>query len=129
MGIGERGVVAAGHPLTAQAGARVLREGGNAVAAAVGAMRASFATEPLLADLLPSTPECAALWAPEGHILREGDLLRNPELGEALLRLAQDGPVPFYQGDIAAAVCDWLRVRGGSLTSDDLAGYRAIERE
>jgi gamma-glutamyltranspeptidase / glutathione hydrolase len=238
MGMGEKGVVAAGHPLTAQAGARVLRQGGNAVDAAVGAMLASFATEPLLtglgaggymlvagagqeptlldffvqaptrkgdgseaelqgidvsfgdaaqvfhigpascgvygtpagvceavrrwgtvpleelaapaarlahqgvvlnagqayvaeilADLLTSTPECAALWAPEGHILREGELLRNPELGEALLRLAQDGPAPFYQGDIAAAVCDWLRVRGGSLTCDDLAGYRAIERE
>src|SRR6202044_3216890 len=25
-----------------------------------------------LADLLPSTPECAALWAPGGRVLREG---------------------------------------------------------
>jgi gamma-glutamyltranspeptidase/glutathione hydrolase len=83
----------------------------------------------ILSELLTSTPECAALWAPEGRILREGELLRNPELGEALLRLAQDGPSPFYEGDIATAVCDWLRARGGSLTCDDLAGYRAIERE
>src|ERR1700728_3403392 len=42
------GVVAAGHPLTAQAGARVLREGGNAVDAAVAAMLSSFAAEPRL---------------------------------------------------------------------------------
>src|SRR5437588_25083 len=42
------GVIAAGHPLTAQAGADVLREGGNAVDAALGAMLASFAAEPLL---------------------------------------------------------------------------------
>src|SRR5205807_5710761 len=42
------GVIAAGHPLTAQAGADVLRNGGNAVDAAVGAMLASFACEPLL---------------------------------------------------------------------------------
>src|SRR5712691_1601780 len=32
-----RGAIAAGHPLTAQAGARVLEAGGNAVDAAVGA--------------------------------------------------------------------------------------------
>ena len=234
----ENGVVAAGHPLTAEAGASVLREGGNAVDAAIGAMLASFVTEPLLtglgaggymlvsgagreptlldffvqaptragdgseaelrridvsfgdavqvfhigaascgvygtpagvceavrrwatvpledlaapalrlaregvvlnagqayvaeilADLLTSTPECAAIWAPEGHILREGEMLRNPDLGDALLRLARDGAEPFYRGDIAAAVCAWLRERGGSLTCEDLAGYRAIERE
>jgi gamma-glutamyltranspeptidase/glutathione hydrolase len=40
-----RGVVAAGHPLTAEAGADVLREGGNAVDAAVAAVLASFAVE------------------------------------------------------------------------------------
>jgi gamma-glutamyltranspeptidase/glutathione hydrolase len=40
-----KGVVAAGHPLTAEAGAAVLREGGNAVDAAVCAALASFAVE------------------------------------------------------------------------------------
>ncbi len=39
------GVVAAGHPLTAQAGADVLRAGGNAVDAAVAAVLMSFVTE------------------------------------------------------------------------------------
>ncbi|MEX0973017.1 MAG: gamma-glutamyltransferase [Solirubrobacterales bacterium] len=40
-----KGVVAAGHPLTAEAGAEVLRKGGNAVDAAVAAVLASFAVE------------------------------------------------------------------------------------
>src|SRR3954452_13680834 len=40
-----KGVVAAGHPLSAEAGAAVLREGGNAVDAAVCAVLASFAVE------------------------------------------------------------------------------------
>ncbi|HEX8690032.1 MAG TPA: gamma-glutamyltransferase [Solirubrobacterales bacterium] len=39
------GVVAAGHPLTAETGAQVLRDGGNAVDAAVAAVLASFALE------------------------------------------------------------------------------------
>src|SRR3954471_3804948 len=40
-----RGVVAAGHPRTAEAGADVLREGGNAVDAAVAAVLMSFVAE------------------------------------------------------------------------------------
>src|SRR5437588_10795780 len=45
------GVIAAGHPLTAKAGADVLRVGGNAVDAALGSMLTSFACEPLLTGL------------------------------------------------------------------------------
>src|SRR5680860_1208961 len=40
-----KGVVAAGHPLTAGAGAEVLRQGGNAVDAAVAAVLMSFVAE------------------------------------------------------------------------------------
>src|SRR3954453_14580199 len=45
------GIVAAGHPLTARAGADVLRDGGNAVDAALAAMLTSFVCEPLLTGL------------------------------------------------------------------------------
>ncbi len=47
----DRGVVAAGHPLTARAGADALRAGGNAVDAAIAAMLTSFVAEPLLTGL------------------------------------------------------------------------------
>src|SRR5919201_4575139 len=43
--MGAKGVVAAGHPLTAEAGAQVLREGGNAVDAAVAAAFVSWVAE------------------------------------------------------------------------------------
>jgi gamma-glutamyltranspeptidase/glutathione hydrolase len=46
-----RGVVAAGHPLTAEAGAQVLREGGNAFDAAICAVMASLAVESMLTAL------------------------------------------------------------------------------
>ena len=40
-----KGAIAAGHPLTAEAGARVLDIGGSAVDAAVAAALAAFVTE------------------------------------------------------------------------------------
>src|SRR5918912_2878894 len=46
-----RGVVAAGHPVTAEAGAAVLREGGNAVDAAIASVLTSFVTESPLTGL------------------------------------------------------------------------------
>ncbi len=42
------GIVAAGHPRSAEAGAQVLRDGGNAVDAALGAMLTAFVCEPQL---------------------------------------------------------------------------------
>jgi gamma-glutamyltranspeptidase / glutathione hydrolase len=235
-----RGVVAAGHPLTAEAGADVLRAGGNAVDAAVASVLMSFVAEspltgpgaggfmlvhtaagedhlldffvaapgaglgdPAPADLLPvdvhfsadalqrfnvgpsscgaygtplglaetlrrfgtatladltaaparaaregvpvvplqaylfevlepifrSTPECEALYAPGGALLREGDLIRLPELGDLLERLGAEGPGFLYDGDVAAAVSEWVLDRGGLLTRADLREYGVIERE
>ncbi len=46
-----RGVVAAGHPATAEAGAWALREGGNAVDAAIAAVLASLSAESPLTGL------------------------------------------------------------------------------
>jgi gamma-glutamyltranspeptidase/glutathione hydrolase len=40
-----KGAIAAGHPLTAEAGAAILREGGNAVDACIGAAFVSWVTE------------------------------------------------------------------------------------
>ena len=106
----------------AEPAARLARQG-----VAVNAAQAYVAE--LLDELLTSTPECAALWAPAGRVLREGETFRSDELGEALERLGLEGEEPFYRGDVAGAVGEWLGERGGSLRPADLAGYRAIARE
>jgi gamma-glutamyltranspeptidase/glutathione hydrolase len=82
----------------------------------------------ILVDIITSTPECAALFAPHGTPLRTGDTLRLTEVADALERLATDGPAPFYTGDIAAAAVRWVGERGGMLTQQDLAAYRVIDR-
>jgi gamma-glutamyltranspeptidase/glutathione hydrolase len=234
-----RGFVAAGHPLTAEAGASVLRDGGNAVDAAVAAMLTSWAAEPLLSGpgaggyllvagagedpvlldffveapgrgadaaarcalnpvevsfgdatqvfnggpascgaygnpagvceaarrwgtmplselaapaarlaregvplnaeqayvvnllrgLLVATPEARDLFAPGGALLRAGDTFRSADLADAIEVLGAEGDRPFYEGDVAAAVADWLGARGGTLTRADLAAYRPVLRE
>jgi gamma-glutamyltranspeptidase/glutathione hydrolase len=70
-----------------------------------------------------------AIYAPEGHVLREGDVFRYPDLADAIERFAAEGPAPFYEGDIARAVCDWVAERGGTVGPGDLAAYRTIVRE
>jgi gamma-glutamyltranspeptidase / glutathione hydrolase len=234
-----RGAVAAGHPLTAEAGARVLRDGGNAVDAAVAAVLTSFVAEspltglgaggfmlvhdPLdedvlldffvevpgrtvgerrselvpipvyfspespqvfnvgaascgvpgtaaglaraldrfgsvpLADLvreparlardgvevnaqqafifkilepiLTNQPEGEAIYAPEGRILGEGERFAFGELGDALERYGAEGSEPFYRGEVARSISEWVVERGGTLGADDLAAYRPKVRE
>jgi gamma-glutamyltranspeptidase / glutathione hydrolase len=83
----------------------------------------------ILAGIVTSTPECAALYAPDGRVLGPGEVLRQPELAGALERLGEEGPAPFYTGDIAAAIVDWLGTRGGIVTAEDLASYAVVGRE
>jgi gamma-glutamyltranspeptidase/glutathione hydrolase len=232
-----KGVVAAGHPLTAEAGAGVLREGGNAVDAAVCAVLTSFAVEsPLtgfgagghmmvhgaggttlidffvaapgldgiersaelvpipirfdaettqtfhvgaascgvpgtaaglahalarfgtmpLADLVAPgvryaregapvnrgqallleilapihehMPDARELYAPRGRRLGEGDAFRFPELAGALELFAAEGPEPFYRGEVAARISEFVVRHGGTLGPLDLASYEAVER-
>ena len=106
--------------LTAPA-ARLAREGVR-----VNAMQAYLFT--LLTGILASTPEAAARYLSDGRPPQEGDLLRDPELGDALDRFGRDGAAPFYTGDIGGAVSDWVQARGGVLTTADLDAYRVVPR-
>jgi gamma-glutamyltranspeptidase/glutathione hydrolase len=236
--VAQRGVVAAGHPASAAAGAAALRAGGNAVDAAVAAVLTSFVAEPLLTglgaggymlvappgqqplvldffvatpgrgadarpapmtdvlvtfegttqvfqigasscgtygvpagvaaaaeqfgrmplaeltapaarlartgvrvnamqayvfellvDVVGSTAEAAARFTVDGRPPREGELLRDPELADALDRLGAEGAAPFYTGDIGRAVSDRVRAGGGVLTRADLEAYRVVRRD
>ncbi len=82
----------------------------------------------ILGDIVRSTPEGAALFAPSGRLLGPGDVVRQPELGDALERLGTDGADPFYRGDVASAIVDWVCERGGMLTAADLAAYEVVDR-
>src|SRR3954471_18222828 len=75
-----RGAIAAGHPLTAQAGARALEEGGNAVDACVAAAFAAWVAE---SPLTGPGAGGFALVVPAGGEARVADFfVATPGLGE-----------------------------------------------
>ena len=82
----------------------------------------------LLAEINAATPAGRARYLPGGRPPREGDVVVDHELAEALDRFGADGPAPFYTGDVAAAVVAVARGQGGLLGAADLAAYRVIER-
>ena len=83
----------------------------------------------ILGGIVTAEPECAAVYAPGGTLLRAGDKIRQPELADTLERLGADGPRPFYRGDIAGAVAGCLADRAGLLTAEDLDAYRVVNRD
>ncbi|MDQ6778055.1 MAG: gamma-glutamyltransferase family protein, partial [Actinomycetota bacterium] len=83
----------------------------------------------ILAGVATATPESSAIFAPHGEVLRAGDTIRQPELADALERLGAEGAAPFYTGEIARTVTEWIGDRGGMLTAEDLAAYQVRDRE
>ncbi|MET3600787.1 gamma-glutamyltransferase family protein [Martelella mangrovi] len=55
--------------------------------------------------------------------------LDQSKMAETLEHLAHAGPEDFYRGDIAAALVKDVSEKGGFLTADDLAAYRAEWQE
>lgn len=98
-----KGVIACGHPLTAEAAGEMLRNGGNAFDAAVAAGFASSITEPMLTTLAGGG---IALVEPEGKGTICVDFLPNfpkgasdpPEKPEKVIVRFQDEVQEFYLG-------------------------------
>jgi gamma-glutamyltranspeptidase/glutathione hydrolase len=66
---------------------------------------------------------------PGGGAWKPGDRLLQPDLARTLLILAEEGPDAFYTGAIAQAIVAELDRGSGLLTAEDLARYRALERQ
>jgi gamma-glutamyltranspeptidase/glutathione hydrolase len=73
--------------------------------------------------------EGAALYAPSGELMREGDVLRQPGLVTALELVRDEGAASVYAGTIARSLLDLVTERGGAITASDLEGYAPIWSE
>ena len=68
------------------------------------------------------------LFAPQGRLLDEGELLVQPGLARALELLSED-PRSLYGGELSRNLLGLMRERGGLVTGDDLASYAPLWRE
>jgi gamma-glutamyltranspeptidase len=66
---------------------------------------------------------------PDGSLVKAGDILVQKDLAETLKRIAAEGPMAFYKGEIAKKIVQEMQANGGMMTAGDLAGYEAHWRE
>ncbi len=120
-----RGAIAAGHPLTAQAGARILEEGGNAVDALLAAAFTAFVAEGPLTG--PAGGGFLLVHDPDGETTLLDCFFAVPttplgELEEVVIDFADSGTQHFHIGEGSVAV-------PGLLAGLDEAHRRFARRE
>ena len=64
-----------------------------------------------------------------GALLRVGDILKNPDMGQVYQRIADEGIEVFYSGDIADQIDADMRANGGLLTKQDLAACQPTKTQ
>lgn len=83
----------------------------------------------ILGDMLTAGPESAAVYAPGGRLLGEGERLRNDDLAGALELIGREGAAAMRDGTLGRAIVAHLRERGGLVTAEDVAAYEVVDRE
>jgi gamma-glutamyltranspeptidase/glutathione hydrolase len=79
---------------------------------------------------LRKDPQALALFFREdGSPLAIGDTWRQPDLAWTLRQISEKGVKGFYQGEVARRIVADMSANDGLITAQDLAGYRALERE
>src|SRR5918997_507682 len=129
--VAQRHMIAASHPLAAEAGPAMLPEGGGVIAPPLPPP-AGVTPVAAQADRLRRDPGARALFLlPDGQPVPEGHRLRNPALAAVLRAVAEGGADALHSGPVAADIAAAVRGSGnpGLMTADDLAGYAPVLRE
>ena len=74
-------------------------------------------------------PELGRVFLVKDEVPAEGEIIRQPDLGQTLKAVASEGADVFYQGWIAQAIIDTVKKDGGVLTLEDLKTYKPTWRE
>ena len=78
---------------------------------------------------LAKSADANGIWFPGGEPLAIGARVKQPQLARTLETLAREGADAFYKGALGRQIIDAVQKMGGIWSSEDLAAYKAIERE
>ena len=81
------------------------------------------------AKVLRRWPAASSVFLPGGKLPEMGQLIKQPDLAEVLIKVASEGRDGFYKGELAQRLVDGVRAAGGIWSMDDLAGYTIKERK
>src|SRR5262249_44612957 len=85
---------------------------------------------PLAAKAFTSHPSSARMFLrADGSVKQAGDHIPLDELAATLEAVAAGGAAGFYTGPVAQKIVATVQAAGGRMTADDLANYRAVERQ
>lgn len=79
--------------------------------------------------LLAKYEAARQIYLPNGRPPRAGDRFVNHDYAQTLRAIAAGGASEFYQGAIARRIAADMAENGGIIGYDDLAQYRAVERQ
>jgi gamma-glutamyltranspeptidase/glutathione hydrolase len=85
---------------------------------------------PLAAAVLARHPSSARIYLrADGSVPQTGDHIALDDLAATLKTIAANGAAGFYSGPVAQKIVEAVQAAGGRMTIEDLAKYRAVERE
>ena len=73
---------------------------------------------------IEASPALRSVFMPEGKMLEVGDRIRSVNLAALLTSLRVKGPGEFYNGALGANIANAVQAAGGTLTAEDMRGYR-----
>jgi gamma-glutamyltranspeptidase/glutathione hydrolase len=73
-------------------------------------------------------PASIAQFSKNGVPYQIGDVLAQRDLAETLVRISENGPAGFYEGETAELIEKEMKAHGGLITREDLKAYRPKKR-
>lgn len=77
---------------------------------------------------LRASPDAAAIFLDQDAVPALGHVVKQPDLADTLITIAEHGHDGFYKGPLAERLVAGVRAAGGIWSLDDLARYQVVER-